>query len=60
MLLELPLLRLGTDVATAIEVGGDILRSAASALASYPKHQITMQKQPFKRNSPNIKTLSEV
>ena len=31
LLLELPLLRLGTDGATAIEVGGDIVRSAAGA-----------------------------
>ena len=31
MLLELPLLRLGTEGAAAMEVGGDIVRSAVGA-----------------------------
>ena len=32
MKLELPLLRLGTDGATAIEVGGDIVRARAPGM----------------------------
>ena len=37
LLLKLPLLRLGTDVATTIEVGGDIVRSAVGAPGMLPK-----------------------
>ena len=37
LLLELPLLRLGTDGATAIEVGGVIVRSAVGAPDKLPK-----------------------
>ena len=48
LLLELPLLLLGTDGATAVEVGGGIDRSAASAAGKLPKapnagHPPTMQ-----------------
>ena len=36
-MLELPLLRLGTDGAAAIEVGGDIVRSGVGAPGKLPK-----------------------
>ena len=37
LLLELPLLRLGIDGKTPIEVGGDIVRSAARVPGMFPK-----------------------
>ena len=37
LLLELPLLRFGTDGAAAIEAGGDFARSAARAPGKLPK-----------------------
>ena len=37
LLLELPLLRLGTDGAATIEVGGDIVKSAVGAPGKLPK-----------------------
>ena len=37
LLLELPLLRLGTEGAAAIEVGGDIVRSTVGAPGKLPK-----------------------
>ena len=37
LLLERPLLRLGTDGAAAIEVGGDFVRSAVGAPGKLPK-----------------------
>ena len=37
VLLELPMLRLGTDGAAAVEVGGDIVRSAVGAPGKLPK-----------------------
>ena len=46
LLLELPLLRLCTDGAAAIEVGGDIVRSAAGAPGKLPK-------APYARASSN-------
>ena len=38
LLLELPLLRLGTDGATEIEAGGDIVRSAVGAPSMLPNN----------------------
>ena len=37
LLLELPLLRLGTDGAATIEIGGDIVRPAVGAPGKLPK-----------------------
>ena len=37
LLIQLPLLRFGTDGAAAIEVGGDIARSAVGAPGMLPK-----------------------
>ena len=67
LLLELPLVRLGTDGAAAIEVGGDLVKSAVSAPGKLPKapyarassngaNKAMKRRNPtLQRDSPNVK-----
>ena len=56
LLLELPLLRLGTVGAAAIEVGGDIVRSAGGAPGKLPK---APTKTAMKRRNPTLQRDSQ-
>ena len=63
LLLELPLLRLGTDGAAAIKVGGDIVRSAAGAPGKLPKApnaraSSNSAKAAMKRRNPTLQRVS--